>query len=260
MLKAAKRVIIKTINQFGYDLIKKSRTHQKENIISSVQGIIEKLCLDPQYAHSYIRHESGAWGPIPMLLFQRANERDSSGKRMLDIGCGFGTLLGIGKVLGWLPVGIDFVPLEQHMGEKVRNWFNIEFHRLNIEIEPPRLEGRFDVITMTEVLEHMHFQPLDVMKKVKGLLAEDGCLLISTPALGKFWQPGHHSCPFEEIPTWNGVHDLTEYEDVHMKIYNMEELSRLLDKSGFKRYVGLHVNPETGLEQLHAIAFHKERF
>ena len=39
-----------------------------------------------------------------------------------------------------------------------------------------------------------------------------------------------------------------------MKIYAKEELLRLLMKAGFDPYVGVHINPSTELEHLHAVA------
>lgn len=92
--------------------------------------------------------------------------------RVLDIGFGDGGFIENAQSIGWEAEGIDVdeeaVRAAQSRGLNVR-------HGL-----PHDLEGPFDVVTMSHVIEHLH-DPNDMLRECFRLLAPGGTLWIETP-------------------------------------------------------------------------------
>ena len=256
MQNLIERLINRVLLAFGYriNLLNKNDPQDlaMNQALHEARSAILAYCPDPQYVESYHQHEVGAWGPIPSLLYS-LKSRELSMLKVLDIGCAFGTILAFCSNLGFKTFGVDFVPLDLHLGISIRDRYQIGYLQLNIEKDSlPFADGEMDIVVMTEALEHFHFQPLDVLNKISKVLKKGGLFLLTTPSLGKSWHPSHHACQFEAIPSYTDPG--YEFTDKHMKIYTKEELCRLLMKAGFDPYVGVHVNPSTYLEHLHAVA------
>ena len=256
MLNLIKQLINSVLRVFGYKIKLLNINYLQDltvnHALHEARSTILAHCPHPQYVESYHQHEVGAWGPIPALLYAQ-KPRELSTLKVLDIGCAFGTLLAYCSNLGFKTYGIDFVPQDLYLGISIRDKYQIDYFQLNVEKDSfPFADGEMDIVVMTEVLEHLHFQPLDVLNKIGRVLKRGGLFLLTTPALGRTWPPAHYACPFEAIPSYSDPY--YEFTDKHMKIYAKEELLRLLMKAGFDPYVGVHINPSTELEHLHAVA------
>jgi SAM-dependent methyltransferase len=240
----------------GYKLVKLNSewdtTDSSE--LKAVRSWVYGHSPHPSYSRSYHKHEVGAWGPLPAMVYMASKFHaiQAGNQAALDIGCGFGTMLAFCSALGYRAFAVDFVPPDVYVGNETIRRYGINYHHLNIEASDlPFDDETFSLIVMSEVLEHFNFQPLDVLSKIRRVLRKDGLLLLTTPALGRTQKPEVYSQPFEEIPRYLGLpHD---FVDKHMKIYDKAELSRLLQTAGFHSFVGLHMNPVTGIEHLHAI-------
>jgi SAM-dependent methyltransferase len=79
--------------------------------------------------------------------------------------------------------------------------------------ELPFIEGCFDLVVMTDVLEHLDDEPGSLCA-ARSSLKPGGWLLMTVPALGWLWSE----------------HDATHH---HRRRYRAAELGRLLDHSGF---------------------------
>jgi 2-polyprenyl-3-methyl-5-hydroxy-6-metoxy-1,4-benzoquinol methylase len=101
--------------------------------------------------------------------------------RILDIGCGDGSLLKFMKELGWQTYGVDFNKASSRYARDVLG-LNVSSKRLEEANYP---EGFFDIIILFHVLEHLP-DPLATLKKVHLLLSENGFLLIEVPNFGSF--------------------------------------------------------------------------
>jgi 2-polyprenyl-3-methyl-5-hydroxy-6-metoxy-1,4-benzoquinol methylase len=136
------------------------------------------------------------------------------GATLLDFGCGDGRFLIFASEMGWRTVGVDFdnnaVLAAKKLGLDVRlGGFE--------KIQP---EERFDAITMSHVIEHMH-DPIEAFSKCYSLLNSGGQIAIETPnfdafgreRFGKFWRG--LECPR------------------HLVIFNEKSLGDSLKRVGF---------------------------
>lgn len=102
------------------------------------------------------------------------------GKRVLDVGCGGGYFLRICAKLGATVQGVDPSPIAaaqaRAQGIEVFNGLLEDFDT----------QDRFDVITMSQVLEHTP-DPVGTLKKMKSLLAPGGMIWIGVPNADCEW-------------------------------------------------------------------------
>ena len=103
------------------------------------------------------------------------------GGRVLDIGCGTGFLLERLAERGFSGVGVDLSPESvEHARRRLAEIGAGD--RLTAVVgsayEPP--EGPFDLITLTDVLEHLE-DPRACLAALRAQLAPNGLLVISTP-------------------------------------------------------------------------------
>ncbi len=96
--------------------------------------------------------------------------------RFLDIGCGSGASVGAAAALGWDAIGID---LDPQLIAEGRAQLGVDLRCVPI-LECGLPAGAFDFIKLRDVIEHLP-DPLDVLVKVRELLAPGGIALIVTP-------------------------------------------------------------------------------
>lgn len=103
----------------------------------------------------------------------------SGARRLLDIGCGLGYFLTRAAAAGWIAYGCD---TSEHW---VQHAAAITGTPERIARSVPRKDlfgGRFDLITIWDVLEHVH-DPLPFLQASADLLAPGGRIFIRTPNL-----------------------------------------------------------------------------
>jgi 2-polyprenyl-3-methyl-5-hydroxy-6-metoxy-1,4-benzoquinol methylase len=99
--------------------------------------------------------------------------------RFLDIGCGSGASVRAASDLGWEATGIDIDPQLIREG---REQLQVDLRCVPI-LECGLPPGEFDFIKLRDVVEHLP-DPLDVLAKVRELLAPGGVVLLVTPNEG----------------------------------------------------------------------------
>lgn len=136
-----------------------------------------------------------------MICTKVINKSKSKSPLVLDVGCSCGKLLQVQQTLMREPgtksmiyVGmdaresatqqvIDFA--NEHFSENYRN--NIHTENMNIVDRDSckrlyKKYGKFDVIVMLEVIEHIPDEFIQtVLKCLKNMLADDGAIILSTP-------------------------------------------------------------------------------
>jgi 2-polyprenyl-3-methyl-5-hydroxy-6-metoxy-1,4-benzoquinol methylase len=118
----------------------------------SRHGITEKLCLRRRIA----------------LVTKMMGKGE--GRRLLDVGCGEGSFLEAACELGWQVTGTEINP------EPARSMGLNVFETL----DECAKHGPFACVTLWHSLEHMA-DPRAVIAKIRGLVADDGIILIAVP-------------------------------------------------------------------------------
>jgi len=103
------------------------------------------------------------------------------GGKILDVGCGDGSLLKFLKEIGWQTFGVEPHETSSLYAQRILR-LNVFYGRLGEANYP---EESFDVITLLHVLEHLH-DPSQVLKKAFLLMKRDGILIIEVPNFGSF--------------------------------------------------------------------------
>jgi 2-polyprenyl-3-methyl-5-hydroxy-6-metoxy-1,4-benzoquinol methylase len=147
---------------------------------------------------------------------------DKNNRRILDIGSGPGLFLNRGKERGWEVTGIEpskqaFEYSSKKLGLNIYNMFLNEDTKNDI--------GRFDVIHMSEVLEHVP-NPKGLLNIALEKLNANGLICIVVPNdYNPFQNSLRDACGYD--PWWVAPPH-------HINYYNFESLTRLLEKVGFK--------------------------
>ena len=100
----------------------------------------------------------------------------TNGKRILDIGCGYGFFLKEMKSRGWHVEGIEVSKTGRQYAQE--EWcipvYSEELERLDLP------GNTFDVVTLHYVLEHVH-DPCAILKEVHRILKPNGLILLRCP-------------------------------------------------------------------------------
>ncbi len=117
----------------------------------------------------------------PPLVARRLTEitaafsRYRQTNRLLDVGCGAGSLLQAAHDNGWDAQGIDV------SASAVSYARNLGFEVFHGELSEAKLaNGQFDVITAVEILEHL-FDPVATVNEIHRLLRPGGLFWLTTP-------------------------------------------------------------------------------
>jgi SAM-dependent methyltransferase len=149
-------------------------------------------------------------------------ERLKRSGTLLDVGAHSGFLLRIAKKRGWQVYGVE--PNEAKVAA-ARKAFGLDVHAGFLN-EAPFPEHSFDVLTMTDVFEHVH-DPLDLLHHAHRFLKRDGLLLIKVPN-GEYshWK----SRWFQRFGTRRRCWDVNE----HVVHYTRPTLEKMLRKAKFR--------------------------
>lgn len=112
--------------------------------------------------------------------------------RLLEIGCAAGWLLKAARDQGWEVAGLEAAPKFQRYATKTLG-LPVQLGTIDALAAPPSGEtssgesvlgnAPFDVIVMSDVIEHLH-DPVADLKKIRKRLAPDGYLILSTCDIG----------------------------------------------------------------------------
>ena len=171
-------------------------------------------------------------------ILDQINNRNIRNLKILDVGCGGGIICEPLARLGAKVTGIDFAP-NNIKAAKIHSKKNkLKINYINKDIEKSKLDEKFDIILMFEVLEHLDNWKKTI-KNIKKNLNKNGLIIISTinrNILSKVLAINIA----ENILSWipKGTHD-------YNKLIKPEELKIILLKENLqlKNIQGLVFNP-----------------
>lgn len=138
------------------------------------------------------------------------------GARLLDVGCGSGAFVAEARVAGWDAEGIDVdqsgVDAGQAAGRHVR------LGRID---DGTVLDGLYDAITLSHVIEHVH-DPASILIACAKKLQPGGVLWVATPDLDSL---GHR---------WFGRDWVHLDPPRHLLLFTVGSLSSLITSAGFE--------------------------
>jgi 2-polyprenyl-3-methyl-5-hydroxy-6-metoxy-1,4-benzoquinol methylase len=149
-----------------------------------------------------------------------------SGRTVLDLGCGPGSLISLLPRVYKRAVGVDFSKAQIDFAR--RNFGDRRISWVNSRIEDARLgKNLFDVVFMVEVIEHLPAENNQrIFSKVRYLLKKDGRFVMTTPNYRSLW-------PIIEF-FWNRLSKVN-YEEQHINRFDIGKIKKELTKVGFSR-------------------------
>jgi 2-polyprenyl-3-methyl-5-hydroxy-6-metoxy-1,4-benzoquinol methylase len=181
------------------------------------------------FAYGYTNGGTGFYHKVPGLFaylapFRRAGLNFTvmylpalPGGRLLDVGCGSGTMLKSMGELGWQVEGVDFDPgaVENCKSKGLK----VNLGKLE---DVHYAENTFDAIMMSHMIEHVH-SPLGLLAECRRILKPGGRLSIATPNINSLGRRMFRSSWFPLDPPR------------HLHLFTVEALKTLLRKAGFRR-------------------------
>jgi SAM-dependent methyltransferase len=140
------------------------------------------------------------------------------GRRVLDIGCGYGHLGAFLAQRGFAVTGVDY-PGISHSPE-------IAFVAADLDHGLPALNGTFDFILCADILEHLK-NPLEMLLNIRKLLAPGGALIASLP------NSGHAYFRYQILRGRFPQEDRGLFDRTHLRFYTWDGWVRLLGQAGF---------------------------
>lgn len=141
-------------------------------------------------------------------------------RRILDVGSGPGSFLELGKERGWSGLGIE---PSKRAAEHARS-HGVAVVEASLTRALARELGRFDVVHMSEVLEHLP-DPRAMLELAHDLLDEDGLLCVSVP---NDYNPLQRA-----LRTAAGFAPWWVAPPHHLNYFDFESLATLFERVGF---------------------------
>ena len=171
-------------------------------------------------------------------ILDQINNRNIKNLKILDVGCGGGIICEPLARLGAKVTGIDFAP-NNIKAAKIHSKKNkLKINYIYKDIEKSKLDAKFDIILMFEVLEHLNNWKKTI-QNIKKNLNKDGIIIISTinrNLISKLFAINIAENILNWIP--KGTHD-------YNKLIKPEELKNTLlkEKFHFHNIKGLVFDP-----------------
>ena len=178
-------------------------------------------CEKPLYLERY-REDLDWWNLVYAQRYDTfEKELGPERRRLLDVGSGPGYFLKHGKERGWSVRGIE--PSAQAAAHS--RGLGLEIVEEFLTLESAKKLGLFDVVHMSEVLEHIS-DPAQMLELARGMLAPGGILCAMVPNdYSPFQQTLRTSCGFK--PWWVAPPH-------HINYFTPDSVSLLVERCGFE--------------------------
>jgi len=147
-------------------------------------------------------------------------------KDVLEVGCAYGTLSYLLKKSG---IDVKATDIEVLHNPKFFKKHKIDYSELNVETDEI---DKQDCIIFTEVMEHLSYNPLPVLKKMKRALRKRGFIILSVPAR-EYDFPREHIGKWLNHINWRQIPNFKKYKqtDANNHYYYLWELLDLFKEA-----------------------------
>ncbi len=180
--------------------------------------------------------------PLYTYIFDSMNVKVAE-KKILDLGCGRGELCiasmrrGAIKVVG-LDFSLDAIEIARDHLAKCEDLKNNDVSFIQGNALELNLNEKFDIIFLTDIIEHLYDNQLEVLfKKVQLHLAHDGLVIIHTMPTKEFILIGQYFKFITFLFKRQKHHFLTfkgQAAETHVNLHHREQLERSLKDFNFK--------------------------
>jgi SAM-dependent methyltransferase len=139
-------------------------------------------------------------------------------RKVLDVGCGSGGFLAFAKRMGWQAYGVEPDPIATDVARKE----GIEVLADQVTELDASLDGFFDAVTLSHVIEHAH-DPIEMLSHCHRVLKPGGYLWVETPNTDSFGYELYGR-------NWRGLETPR-----HLVLFNAESIRVALGRAGFTR-------------------------
>ena len=170
-------------------------------------------------------HSHNFYAPALLSLLPKATNQDGDRLKILDLGCGNGSLTNIIAQQGFEVTGIE--ESTSGVDQASQAFPQISFQQLSLYSPPPvELLNYFDVVISSDVIEHL-FYPKELARFAKQCLKPNGQLIVTTPYNG-YWKN-------LALALLNAMdrHHTVLWDGGHIKFFSVKTLSQLLNEEGF---------------------------
>lgn len=187
-------------------------TSKKKSVLTRLKNHLKNECYESWYGHKktsrlYRLFLSPFKARLPAPFWMQALACIPVKGRLIDVGCGDGTVLEWANKLGWSAVGIEIDPLAVASGRgKGLDILEGTYEKLT------GIQEQFDCVMCLHVIEHVH-NPVDLLEKLISVLKPNGILVISTPnASSRVRAIYQESWRGLEAPRHLGIPDLLSFK------------------------------------------------
>jgi 2-polyprenyl-3-methyl-5-hydroxy-6-metoxy-1,4-benzoquinol methylase len=204
---------------FGINILQR-KNHEIQVIHAARIAIIRNAMSEKRLKYDYHLGTDSAGERVVRIIGEN--------KRVLELGPGPGTIT---KLLSKRSnCRVTALEIDAEAVKKLAPYCERVYQGdLNDPNWPDAVESkeRFDAVTATDVLEHL-YEPLTVLKAMKGLLNETGCIVVSLP------HAGHsviHACLLDEDFEYS---DIGLLDRTHIRFFGIKNIQRLFENAGLK--------------------------
>jgi SAM-dependent methyltransferase len=157
-----------------------------------------------------------------------------TGKRLLDVGCGYGSLAIRAKGKFEEAHGIDLAAnrikkAKANADQRFPDSKQIHFSVADVDNGIPYTDSAFDAVTCAAIVEHLFCPPHHIMRELNRVLTKGGTLIVVVPNIA--WLPCRLSLLFGRLPRTSDAE--RDWDAGHLHYFTMFSLCELFKDAGF---------------------------